>query len=69
MPARNDPADVKPNGDVVKAVEANGVVCESVDYAEMVHGFMPRGDLSDSKVVRDVEDAEKRTYEFFAKHL
>ncbi|XP_063719239.1 putative carboxymethylenebutenolidase [Symsagittifera roscoffensis] len=69
FPAGNDPPDVKPGGEVIKTLEANGVAVECKEYAEVQHGFMPRGDLSDPKVVSACEEAEKLTYEFFSKHL
>ncbi|XP_075260642.1 putative carboxymethylenebutenolidase isoform X2 [Convolutriloba macropyga] len=69
LPAGNDPADVKPGGEVVKTLEDNKVPVESKDYPDVQHGYMPRGDLSDPKVVEACEDAEKRTYSFFEKYL
>lgn len=69
LPAGNDPPDAKPGGDVVKALEANKIPVEATEYKDMQHGFMPRGDLNDPKVVAACEDAEKKTYEFLAKYI
>jgi len=69
MPASNDPADVKPNGEVIKAMEDNGVDIETKEYPDMMHGWVPRGDLNDPKVARDVEDATNRAIAFLAKYM
>eukprot|EP00240_Pyramimonas_obovata_P012775 CAMPEP_0118924582 /NCGR_PEP_ID=MMETSP1169-20130426/2653_1 /TAXON_ID=36882 /ORGANISM="Pyramimonas obovata, Strain CCMP722" /LENGTH=258 /DNA_ID=CAMNT_0006865709 /DNA_START=30 /DNA_END=802 /DNA_ORIENTATION=+ len=54
MPAGNDPQNVQPGGEVVKAVEAAGHAAQCVPFPEMTHGWMPRGDLSQPSVQRDV---------------
>ena len=45
MPARNDPADIKPKGAVLEALKRNARAArsDSVVFEQCAHGFMTRG--------------------------
>mmetsp|Transcript_46181 Transcript_46181/g.76951 ORF Transcript_46181/g.76951 Transcript_46181/m.76951 type:complete len:261 (-) Transcript_46181:112-894(-) len=68
MPAGNDPDTLLPGGSVVKAVEASGQEVRSVHFADMQHGWIPRGDLSKENVARDVTAGMELIIEFLKKH-
>ena len=38
-------------------------------YEELLHGYMPRGDLSDPVQGKAIEDAMQRAMAFLEKHL
>lgn len=67
--AGNDPDNVKEGGDVQKILQANGVVCETHHFADMNHGWVPRGDVSDDAVKAGVEKAMTNMITFFNTHL
>jgi len=73
LPAANDPAEhYGEDGSVVAAVRAAhgaGLACETHTFADMQHGWVPRGDASDPAVARDVADALARAVAFFEAHL
>ncbi|XP_075253646.1 uncharacterized protein LOC142345473 [Convolutriloba macropyga] len=69
LPAGNDPENIKPGGEVIKAMEANGVTVEVKDYPKQIHGYMARADLSDAESVADIEDATRRAVAFLKKYL
>ena len=73
MPASNDPAEhYGEDGSVVAAVRAAhdaGLACETHTFADMQHGWVPRGDASDPNVARDVEAALARACAFFEEHM
>lgn len=68
-PAGNDPDNVKPNGALVDIVSGAGYECKSVEFPEMVHGWVIRGDASQENVARDVTGALGLVSGFFARHL
>lgn len=49
FPAGNDPADVKPEGAVIKVLEKKFGADKvgSLEFPEMIHGWTVRGDVSD----------------------
>eukprot|EP00009_Paramoeba_aestuarina_P008614 CAMPEP_0201520794 /NCGR_PEP_ID=MMETSP0161_2-20130828/12590_1 /ASSEMBLY_ACC=CAM_ASM_000251 /TAXON_ID=180227 /ORGANISM="Neoparamoeba aestuarina, Strain SoJaBio B1-5/56/2" /LENGTH=245 /DNA_ID=CAMNT_0047919279 /DNA_START=84 /DNA_END=821 /DNA_ORIENTATION=+ len=65
LPASNDKDNVKEGGEVIAALKDVQVH----HYADMVHGFVTRGDLKDEKVSRDVKDALERAAGYFKSHL
>ena len=67
-PAGNDPLNVKPNGALVNIINA-GYECKSVEFPEMTHGWVIRGDASQENVARDVTGALGLVSGFFAQHL
>ena len=46
-----------------------GAQCSVEEFAEMKHGWVPRGDLCDAAVRRDVSLAMRRVLAFVAEHL
>mmetsp|Transcript_49910 Transcript_49910/g.86919 ORF Transcript_49910/g.86919 Transcript_49910/m.86919 type:complete len:131 (+) Transcript_49910:3-395(+) len=69
MPAGNDPPIYLPSGDVFKAVKATHAATEAMPFPEMSHGWIPRGDVSDTKVKEGVEKAVATMIDYLAKHL
>lgn len=68
--AGNDPDNLREGGAVVEAVRsAAGQDCVTVDFPDMKHGWVSRGDASDAAIARDVEKALKGGFAFFANHL
>ena len=55
MPAGNDADLVKPDGEGATAIRKSGG--ESVLFADMLHGWVSRGDLNEPNVKRDTESA------------
>ena len=51
------------------AASTKGSECVIKPYAEMSHGWVPRGDLADAAVARDVELVMEDVFSFFAKYL
>ena len=72
LQAGNDPDNTKPRGHVAAALrqrESWGAQCAVEEFPEMKHGWVPRGDLSDAAVRRDVGLAMHRVLAFVAEHL
>lgn len=66
LPASNDAENLKPGAELIKIIkEKLGNKCESVEFPEMIHGWMTRGDLSDAKVKRDNQAALEKAKAFF----
>ena len=65
--AGNDCQRGLPGGDLADIVTAGGG--GSHVYPDMSHGWVTRGDVSDEKVKRDVEDAMTKAVEFFGSKL
>jgi hypothetical protein len=68
MPAGNDDDHYR-DGTLKKLIEANGHECLAVDFPDMKHGWVPRGDVSAPEVARDVQQALDTAVTFFTKHL
>ena len=56
-------------GALLRAAHGAGLACETHTFADMQHGWVPRGDASDPNVARDVADALARAVAFFEAHL
>jgi len=71
VPAGNDPESCKEGGLAQKIFNEKsiGKECQFKEFPEMQHGWVPRGDLTDPKVARDVRAALDLGSKFFAKHL
>ena len=72
LPAGNDQEADKPGGDVIVALQklpGIGDACKSHVFPEMVHGWVPRGDVSEPAIARDVDLAMKMTKDFLDTHL
>jgi len=71
LPAGNDPEYVKPGGETLRILQEKpfGAECSSVEFPDMAHGWVVRGDLSDDKVQRDVKAALELATAFFQKHV
>ncbi len=52
----------------MKAVESSGQEVRSVQFSDMQHGWIPRGDLSKENVARDVAAGVELIIEFLKKH-
>ena len=68
MLAGNDDERLKDGnelGSIVMAREGSSVV----EFPEMSHGWMSRGDIKDESVARDVKLAMEKTLDFFKLHL
>jgi len=66
MPADGDHANNFPNGLGKKVLDD---VLEVVTFPDMKHGWVTRGDMSDSKVERDVQKGINLALSFFAKYM
>ena len=72
LQAGNDPDNTKPGGAVHQALGKHpgfGAKCVVEDFPEMKHGWLPRGDLSQPAVARDVAAAMKKVLAFLDQHL
>lgn len=71
MPAGNDPAAVKPGGAQFAVLQALpfGDKCRSIEFPEMIHGWVCRGDVSKPEVARDAASALDFTVKFFNEHM
>jgi len=66
MPAGNDGDEVKAGG---LGEQVLGSKLEIVEFPEMSHGWLPRGDMSKPEVARDVKKTMENLLAFFAKNL
>lgn len=69
MPAGDDPESTKPGGANQLVMQEKGIECEAVEFPEMKHGFLSRGDIADPIVARDVQLALQHAIAFLNKHL
>jgi len=70
LPGGNDPEEVKEGGIVEKVLkEKFGDKARVKTFTDMKHGWVPRGDLSDPNVARDVKEAMELAIEFFKANL
>lgn len=67
--AGNDPETVKSGGVVESWLQSAGNYVEIVEFPEMEHGWVPRGNVSIPAVAEGVQGALKNTVEFFQKFL
>ena len=68
LPAGNDDDHYR-DGTLKKIIEDKGHECLEVDFPDMSHGWVPRGDISKPEVARDVQKALDTAVAFFTKHL
>lgn len=72
LPAAGDDAMYKPGSEMMAILEGKegiGAAMESVEYPEMTHGWVIRGDLNEPAVVRDADDALARATAAFDRFL
>ena len=74
LPAGNDKESDKPGGEVVNALQKLpapiGPASKSVEFPDMAHGWVTRGDVAnDPAIARDVDLAMKMTKDFLDAHL
>ena len=66
----NDPDSVKVGGLDQRTLRARGVLCECLEFSEMRHGFLARGDYAgDAAVRRDAGMCVQRILDFLRTHL
>ena len=71
LQAGNDNENGKPGSEVETILKSLpfGDQCVLKEYPNMLHGWLPRGDLSKPEVVREVTDAMRLIKEFLTVHL
>jgi len=69
MPAGNDPPIYLPGGNFFETLKAAHPATKAVPFPAMAHGWVPRGDLSDAYVRRDVDAAVQLMVKYFKEHL
>jgi len=71
IPCGNDPANVKPGGEVQKILDKKpfGPQCEYHSLEDMTHGFVPRGDISKPEIASNVKFVMETSIKFFQKNL
>lgn len=70
QPAGNDEAILFPDGEIVNIIKGEAKQeATSTLYSDMAHGWVPRGDIADEKVQRDIKAALEEAAAFFKKHL
>ena len=71
LPAAGDSDNTKPGGDMQTLFDTKpfGADCVYQEFPEMQHGWVPRGDIADEAVARDVKLAMEMAKGFFAKYL
>jgi len=62
MPAGNDTEQVKAGG---LASQVLGGKLQIIEFPDMAHGFLTRGDMGKEEVARDVKDASQNIIKFF----
>ena len=69
LSAGNDPDFVREGGEVINILKGKefGELCAVKDFPELAHGWVNRGDISQSAVLEGVEAAIKDSLSFFAK--
>lgn len=70
LPAGNDGDIYRPGGDLLEALKINNAASHaSLEFGNTVHGFVPRGDVSDPVVAESVKLALSTIEAFFAKYI
>ena len=71
LPAGGDAENTKPGGEMNQLFDTKpfGTDCYYQEFSEMEHGWVPRGDVSDETVARDVKAAMDLAKGYFKKHL
>jgi len=50
MPAGGDPDTYRPGGEILETLKRNNPASDILDFPDMAHGFVPRGDITDGAV-------------------
>jgi dienelactone hydrolase len=71
LQAENDPPNTKPGGEIEGVLNTKPFAddCVLKSFDEMAHGWVPRGDLTDPTVNRDVELAMDMIKTFLDRHV
>lgn len=71
MPGGNDPEEVREGGVVERILRSKpfGDKVKVKTFTEMKHGWVPRGDISDPKIARDVKEAMQLAVDYFKEML
>jgi len=67
--AGNDRDTTKPGGLCEEILDEKEIESEILEYPDMIHGFLGRGNLSDPIVKRDVDDAMGKAIDFLNVYL
>lgn len=67
LPAGNDPANVKTGGEVIENLIQRFPQSGTVEFPDMAHGWVVRGNMTEEKVARDVKQALDLIKSFFDK--
>jgi dienelactone hydrolase len=71
IPASNDPDNMKADGDVHNVFKTKpfGDKCKFSRVFESVHGFVPRGDLTNETTAKEVDEAMQLSFDFIKSNL
>ncbi len=69
LSAGNDPESYDATGAMFAALKAGNPDSDTVKFPDVVHGWVPRGDISVPNVKEAVDSAMERTYAYFAKFM
>lgn len=69
LPAGNDPPRYREDGDIFKALHEVQPLSATIEFPSMVHGWVPRGDISDPLVKHNIELAISLSSDFFERTL
>ncbi len=67
LTAGSDATNLKEKGELIRILKSKefGSAVKTVDFPEMAHGWVSRGDITDPVVARDLKIAIDMTLEFF----
>lgn len=73
MPAGSDPAFVREGGSVIEGLKANGGMVgdesKCIDFPDMQHGWVNRGDIKDEAVKASVKKVMELMVQFLTKFV
>lgn len=69
MPAGNDQVEYRAHGAWYQSLHARVPATETLDFPEMMHGWVPRGDASKPEVARDVQRAMEAMLAYINKNM
>jgi dienelactone hydrolase len=69
LPAGNDPDVYRPQGELYETLKSNNAATETIDFPNMTHGWVPRGDLSQDGVSDGVQKAIDAMLAYYAKNF
>ena len=64
-----DGPEIKNGGELAGILASKKIGYEFIEFPEMIHGWVPRGDLGDLAVKRDVKGAIEGAVEFYDRYL